>query len=136
MGSVTPVLAAAWPWAATGVLAFALVARKEGYSSGLLITVPAFFWVVLFAWTGDRRLFFPFAMQLAHASSPIPLAVAFFAVRIQQGAAPHVLLVEFCVAVAVLATGHVIQRQRPSGRGTRLIAASTVSILALLGLVL
>jgi hypothetical protein len=123
-----------WPWAALWTLAFALVARQEGPAQALAAAGPAFFWLALFHWTGGHRLFFPFAMHLAQASSPVLLATAFFAIRIQQFATLHVLAVEFLVAAAVLAIGYAAHRHVPPGPSTRVVASAIVAILALKGL--
>lgn len=123
-----------WPWAALWTLAFAVLARQEGPVHALAAAGPAFFWLALFHWTGDRRLFFPFAMHLAQASSPLLLAAAFFAIRIQQFATVHVLTVEVLIASAVLSIGYAGRRQAPPGLITRIIASAVVSILALTGL--
>ncbi|MBL0159021.1 MAG: hypothetical protein IPP47_18205 [Bryobacterales bacterium] len=125
-----------WPWAALWALAFALLARQEGPVQALAAAGPAFFWLALFHWTGDRRLFFPFAMHLAQASSPVLLATAFFAIRIQQFATLHVLTVELLVAAAVLSIGYAGRRQAPPGLSTRVVASAIVAILALAGLLI
>ena len=125
-----------WPWAALWALAFALLARQEGPVQALAAAGPAFFWLALFHWTGDRRLFFPFAMHLAQASSPVLLATAFFAIRIQQFATLHVLTVELLVAAAVLSIGYAGRRQAPPGLSIRVVASAIVAILALAGLLI
>ena len=125
-----------WTWAVLWAIAFLVLAREESPTAALAAAGPAFLWLALFHGTGDRRLFFPFAMQVGQASSPVLLTAAFFAIRIQQAATPHVLAVEFFVAVAVLAIGHTIKRQGPPGLPTRTLAAAAVAILALVGLLL
>ena len=126
-----------WPWALLWTLAFLLAARQEGGPATTLATAgPAFLWLALFYWTGDRRLFFPFAMHLGQASSAILLAAAFFAIRIQQSATPHVLAVELLVAAVVVIAGHAVRRFGPPGQQTRSIAAAAASVLAVLGLLL
>ena len=123
-----------WPWALLWALSFLLLARQETPAFALATAGPAFLWLVLFHQTGDRRLFFPFAVQVGQASSPVVVLAAFFAIRIQQSATPHVLVIEFLVTAAVLTVGHAIQRHRPPGLQTRLLAAAIASILALIGL--
>lgn len=125
-----------WPWAALWTLAFLSLARQEGAARAVTVAGPACLWLALFVWTGDRRLFFPFAMHLAQASSPVLLAAAFFAIRIQQSATLHVLTVEFLVAAAVLSVGYAIQSRGPQGLPARTLAAAIVAILALIGLLL
>ena len=123
-----------WPWALLWALSFLLLARQETPAIALAAAGPAFIWLVLFHQTGDRRLFFPFAVQVGQASSPVVVLAAFFAIRIQQSATPHVLVIEFLVTAAVLTVGNVIQRHGTPGLQTRILAAASASILALIGL--
>lgn len=125
-----------WPAALLWALAFVLLARREGPATALAAAAPAIFWLLLLHWSGDRRLFFPYAVQVGQASSPVPLLAAFFAIRIQQSATPHVLLVEFLVTAVVLLAGALIQRRGPPGLSTRILASAVAAALALLGLLL
>jgi hypothetical protein len=118
------------------VLSFLLLARRESSSAALALAGPAFFWLFLSFQTGDRRLFFPFALQLGQVSSPLLVIAAFFAIRIQQSATPHVLAMELLVSAAVLALGQAIRRLGPPGLQTRILAAAAISIMALLGLLI
>ncbi len=125
-----------WPWALLWALAFVVLARREGPVSALLAAGPTLFWLMVSNWTGDRRLFFPFALQLGQLSWPLPLLAVFFAVRVQQSASLHVLAVEFLVAAAALGAGRAIGGPGPTELRMRMVSAAVVSLLALIGLLL
>lgn len=92
--------------------------------------------------TGNRELFFPFAMQLAAVAvcrnahrglawaiaSGSGVVAAFLAVRLWQAATPRVLAVETIVATVILA-GTVVARQRCRPHAT--VEAAIVAAAAL-----
>ena len=126
-----------WPWALLGALAFLIQARSDTRpAAAFALAGPALFWIAMFHWTGDRRLFFPFAVHMGQASRPVLILAVFFAIRVQQAATLQVLAVEFLVTVAVLWAGRAIYRQGPPGLPMRTLAAAVASILALIGLLL
>lgn len=112
-----------WPWALMAAIwVVALRTGEDGNGSLLQAAVSGLFWLALFHWTGDRRLFFPFSMQVAAsaacrwrvqgkwtavAAGAVVTAV-FTAVRLLQSASAHVLGVELVVAAAVLSIGLVL----------------------------
>jgi hypothetical protein len=138
------------PW--TVLAALALVAESIGGVGlpGLVRLAPSLVWVVAFRLTGNRELFFPYAMYLAaHAGLHLAerdrrygiaaslLMVAFFlAFRVAQGASTGVLAVELAVAVAIVVGLFVIRRLTPAVRHDRRDVALAVaaSIAAYAGL--
>ena len=105
-------------------------------------------WLVLAQVTHNRELFFPYTMLLAAvacvqlcgqrlwAGSLAGGAVlaAFFLLRILQKATGRVLLVEFIVAVAILAAVIVVSSQSPRTASIRAAIAVAASLLAYLSL--
>ena len=138
-----------WEWAL--ICFVALVTLWSGRFSLVLMLATmgvSFFWLALFHSTGDRQLFFPYAMQFA-VQMPYLLhgwgskaAIAggggviavFILIRIAQAAPVGVLIVELFVATAILAL--VVKVCGPKGRGlrTRVIAGILGSALAFAGL--
>lgn len=123
------------PWAA--VAAVACVGHlPAGFRPTVLApALAALAWLGASALTGNRELFFPYAMHLAAAAF---LAVggwprgalaggavigAFLAVRVVQSAPQRVLAIEFVAAVAVLAAVAAVQTRLtglpPIGSATR-----------------
>lgn len=126
-----------WPWAVMAVVWVAAL-RGDGEDSWMLLQVGAsgLFWLALFHWTGDRRLFFPFSMQVAatlavqwHPAAGGVVVAGFAAIRLWQGASTHVLEVEMVVAVVVL--GVALAFNRPLGNWG---ATAAAALLALAGL--
>ena len=106
--------------------------------------VPAlavsFIWVALFAITGDRRLFFPFALYQATvfgqnwrggfaAGSSLIIAL-FTLIRIEQEASLKVIAVELIVAAIAAFAGWAATR-----RFGPIVGAMAASLVALVGLV-
>jgi hypothetical protein len=104
------------PWTALGAVAVVVQAVVRPDASRLLLLVPAVVWLGLFRVTGNRELFFPYAMALT-AFVILPLAAraawqgrlaggllvgAFLAIRIAQQAGGRVLAVELAVAAVIL----------------------------------
>ncbi|MDE3165682.1 MAG: hypothetical protein KGN36_07750, partial [Acidobacteriota bacterium] len=93
------------------------IRAREGAAAVTAALAPGLVWLLLFALTGDRRLYFCYSMQFAvhlaclrrehglragAAGGAIPIAV-FLAVRVAQAASARVLVVESLVAGALLA---------------------------------
>ena len=96
-------------------------------------------WVALFAITGDRRFFFPFALYQAavfgqlwrggFAAGSSLIVALFVLIRIEQESSFRVLAVEIVVTLVAITAGACAAR-----RFGRLIGAITTSLLALAGL--
>jgi predicted GNAT family N-acyltransferase len=105
------------PWVALGVLAFAAQVAADFRLRPLVGLVPAACWMAAHHLTGDRELFFPYAIGLAvHLACQVSgrgrvaaalagglLVAAFLAIRVMQAATAKVLAVELAVAAAILA---------------------------------
>jgi hypothetical protein len=133
-----------WPWALmAAILVVALRAGEDDNVSMLQAAAGGLFWVALFHWTGDRRLFFPFSMQVAAyaacrcrvngkwtavAAGAVVTAV-FAGIRLVQSASAHVLAVELIVAAAVLSIGMALLPY--TGKWA---ASTAAALLALAGL--
>lgn len=127
-------------WVALGVVACVAQACAEFRAAALVPLFPAIFWAAAHRVTGDRELFFPFAMFLsAHAAGQFAargrpaaglaggaIVAAFLAIRTAQRATLGVLAVELAVAFVILAAVVAIgpaAARRPA-------AAVAVSVLA------
>jgi hypothetical protein len=109
------------PWTVIG--AIAVVAQSLGGArfESLAFVMPSLAWLALSHATGNRELFFPYAMYLASCValrdsqqatqrmawlgplSGAAIIAAFMVIRILQQATVRVLAVEFVVAAAILA---------------------------------
>jgi predicted GNAT family N-acyltransferase len=104
------------PWVVLGVLAFAGQVVADFRLRPLIGFLPAAGWMVAHQLTGNRELFFPYAMALAaHLASQFVgrgrvaaavagglVVAAFLGIRILQAATAKVLAVELAVAAAIL----------------------------------
>lgn len=122
-------------WAVLGVLA--CVAQVGGglRPSALAPLVPALAWAVAAKATGNRELYFPFAMHLAAATAAVPrppqwlaalasggtVVAAFLAIRWLQAATPRVLAIEAAAATAVLVAAVAVRDRVPDAAGRWLI---------------
>jgi hypothetical protein len=140
------------PW--TVLVALSLVAESAGGLSvrGLARIGCGLVWIAAFRMTGNRELFFPFAMYLAaHVGLGVAkrgpwlgvlgtglVVAAFLAFRIAQGATRGVLAVEAAVAVAIIASLFTVRPLLPEARSTPRDVALTVgaSLAAYAGLTL
>lgn len=140
------------PW--TVLAALALVAESIGGLGvpGLVRLAAGLVWVVAFRTTGNRELFFPYAMYLAaHAglhlaardlrlgiAGSLLLVAAFLAFRVAQGATRGVLAVELAVAAAIVVGLFVVRRivpaERQLARDTMLAVAASIAACAGLAL--
>jgi len=137
------------PWVALGVLAFAGQVVADFRLGPLLGLLPAAGWMVAHQLTGNRELFFPYAMALAaHLAGQFAgrgrlaaalagglVAAAFLGIRILQAATAKVLAVELAVAAAILAVVVAVlpAATRPWGA---LVVTILASLAAFLGLAL
>lgn len=138
------------PWVALGVLAVIGQIVADFRLRPLLGLVPAAGWMAAHHLSGNRELFFPYAMTLAtHLAGQFVdrgrgaaavagglLVAAFLAIRVMQDATARVLAVEAAVAAAILALAVAVlpaAARRPWG----LVAAAIMaSLLASAGLAL
>lgn len=119
------------PWTLVAMTAFLALAFSGARLATLALMAPALLWLVLFRVTGNRELFFPYAMHLAAVvacrihggriaglAGGIGVVTAFLAIRVAQRATPRVLAVELAVALVILAATIVAvtaaTRSRPS----------------------
>jgi hypothetical protein len=138
------------PWVALGVLACVTQVMSDFRLRSLLGIAPALGWLVASYATGNRELFFPYAMYLAaHVASQFAgrdwktvavaggtVVMAFLMIRVLQDATLPVLAVEFFVALAILAgivCGIIIMAKRP---WASMALATMASIAAYAGLAL
>jgi hypothetical protein len=134
-----------WYWALLTAIVLAMQWRVEWSAPAVALTIStSLLWLAMFAWTEDRRMFFPFAMHLAVMMGwllkgrarramvwgPALVVGAFTAIRVAQAATAEVLAVELAVAVAAIAAAVW------AGRWGRLAAAMVGSLVAFAGLVL
>lgn len=136
----------------TGMTVLACLAEVGAGSQlwGLLTFVPAFGWLAAAVLTGNRELFFPFAMAVAaflagrlRGRSTMAATVGgtggvviFLAIRIAQQATVKVLVVEAAVAAVVLGVILVGARLLPNTAGMLAGMMAIASLLAYLGLAL
>jgi hypothetical protein len=132
-----------WAWAVPGAAAAAAMWRRRApLEEAAWTAAVAGVWLAASLATGDRRLYFPFSMQLAAQGACVskPLGagmVALFAVvRLLQGATRGVLMVELLVAAAALGAGLWINSKGESTGGMRVAAGTAGALVALCGLAL
>ncbi len=138
-----------WEWALLCLIVLAALWRIESGLVPVIATVGcSFVWLALYYWTGDRRLFFPYSMQLAAQLACLlqgrvrlpaivgggSIVAVFTMIRIAQSATTGVLIVELAVAAAALAIA--LHAYRGSSRNTtaRVVASALGSVLAFGGL--
>jgi len=136
------------PWVALGVLAFAGQVVNDFRLAPLMGFLPAAGWMVAHQLTGNRELFFPYAMALAaHIASQFVghgrvaaavagglVVAAFLGIRILQAATARVLAVELAVAAVILAAVVAVlpaALKRPWGAVAVTILASLAAFLGL-----
>lgn len=135
------------PWTLVGGAAFVLLAFASPSIKPLLLAVPSLAWLAVAVATGNRELFFPYAMHLAAVAlcrfadrgpgrglaAGGFVAGAFLAIRVAQQATPRVLAVECAVAAAILAVA-ALSRGRWPQSDAAIVTAS--ALLASAGLAL
>lgn len=145
------VLYGGWEWALLILVVLVTLWPAQFSVVPMLTTMGvSFFWFALFRATGDRRLFFPYAMQFAvqmpyllqgRVSRPAIVGgggvVAVFAlIRLAQSATVGVLVVELFVAAAIVALVSNLYGPNRWGVKTRVISGIIGSVLAFAGLAL
>lgn len=138
------------PWVALGVLACCGQILADFRAAALLLLGPAVGWAAAHHVSGDRELFFPYAMFLAaHVAGQFAargraaaalggggIVAAFLAVRVLQRAGPRVLAVEFVVAAAILGAVVAVRAAAVTRPGAATLVAVLASLAAFLGLAL
>ena len=127
-----------WYWCL--LRAAVVIAQRRNSALDPYTVAAGLIWLGLFALTGDRRFFFPFAMYQAVVFGQIwrggfaagsALMIALFTmIRIEQDASFRVLAVELLVAIAAALAGAACRRFGP------VAAAGAASLVALAGLIL
>lgn len=138
------------PWTLVGGAAFVLLAFAGPRLEALLLAAPSLAWLGASLATGNRELFFPYAMHLAAvvlcrlfgrgwlwglAGGGLVGAV-FLAIRVAQQATPRVLAVECAVATAILAGAALARARWPQGGGVEVAIVAASALLAYAGLAL
>ncbi len=131
-------LCGGWEWTLVCLIVMPAVWRGDSRAIAVLGAVaPGLCWLVLYRFTGDRRLFFPYAMQYAVQAGYVTgrpalrgggVVLLFVGIRIAQGAAASILLVEILVAAGVLA---LPRRGGLAGRTTGAVLGSLVAFAGL-----
>lgn len=138
------------PWTLVGGAAFALLAFAGPRLDTLLLVAPSLAWLGGSLATGNRELFFPYAMQLAAVvlcrlcgrgaawgfGGGGLVAAAFLAIRVAQQATPRVLAVECAVAAAILAGAALARARWPQGGAIDAAIVAASALLAYAGLAL
>ncbi len=131
------------PWAGISLVGlFAFIAFGANWRDVLMLIIPALFWLAVFHFTGDRRMFFPFSMLFAASLAllskwdvTLVILVLFLLARTLQYATFKVLAVELIVAVVALCPIYFAQKKLPQLGQWRSAFAVTCSMLAFIGLI-
>lgn len=138
-----------WEWALLCSIVLLALWRADFQAASVLASVAvSMLWLALYVWTGDRRLFFPYSMQLAVQMSCLlrgrveraaaagggGIIAVFLAIRIAQSATAGVLFVEFLVAVLAMAISLPVYARSSNSRKSRIFAGALGSALAFAGL--
>jgi hypothetical protein len=138
------------PWVALGVLAMIGQVAADFRLGPLVGLLPAAGWLVAHPLTGNRELFFPYAIALAAhlagqfidrgrpaaAAAGGVVAVAFLGIRVVQAATASVLAVEAAVAAAILALVVAALPAAVTRPWGGVVIAAVASLLAYAGLAL
>ena len=130
-------------WTVLGAIACVGHAAGGLHPTALAAVAPALLWAVAAKATGNRELYFPFAMHLAAATAAVPpadrplnalaaggaISGAFLAIRWLQAATPGVLAVEAAAVVVVLAAA-VAARKRCADAASRWWIPAAAALLA------
>jgi hypothetical protein len=125
-------------WTVLGVLACVAQSTASLRPADLATLAPALAWAVAAKATGNRELYFPFAMHVAAVTAAVPAAAqglrclavggtvvfAFLAIRWLQAATPRVLAVEAAAAVLVLIAAVAARQRFPATAGRWWIPAA------------
>ena len=115
------------PWTLVATTAFVAMACSAPRAVAIAWAAPGLLWLMCFRLTGDRELFFPYAMHLAAvaicaagdrgtwwaATGGAAVALAFLGIRIAQQATGRVLAVEIVVATAIVAVAVWLRTRCP-----------------------
>ncbi|MFM7206707.1 MAG: hypothetical protein ACKO4T_08570 [Planctomycetaceae bacterium] len=129
------------PWTAVAAVACGCHVAGPLQPTTLLPLAPALVWAVAAGMSGNRELFFPFAMHLAAAAALSrgstraqvaaggAVAATFLAIRWLQAATPRVLAIELAAVVVVLGVAIALARRLPAttARGWMPIAAALLA---------
>jgi hypothetical protein len=138
------------PWTLVGGAAFMLLAFTGPRLDTLLLAALSLAWLGAATATGNRELFFPYAMHLAAVAlcrlggrgvgrglaAGVIVAAVFLAIRVAQQATPRVLAVEGAVAVAILAGAALARGRWPQGGAVDAAIVAASAVLAWAGLAL
>lgn len=138
-----------WEWVLLSFVVLVTLWHSECGVIPILATLGVgYFWLALFHWSGDRRIFFLYAMHLA-VQMPYLLQgrvwhpaivggggiiAVFMLIRITQSPTAGVLIVELITAATILALVLSVCSPSARGSGTRVIAGVLGSALAFVGL--
>lgn len=133
-----------------GMLAVWAQLLVDGRVGSLGLLLPSLGWLAVSAATGNRELFFPYAMHLAGFVAVrlmaraawqawlggVAVVAAFLAIRVLQRATPQVLLVESVAAAVILAAvvAAASRCRRGSVAEAAVVAAGSLAALAALAL--
>ena len=134
-----------WPWTAMAGTAIAILAVADFAPAPLAMVVPGLVWLALFRITGNRELFFPFAIHMASllalrlgrrglwqgAVAGGGMVALFLAIRASQQATARVLGLELAVAGLILA---VVLATLPVSRGRTAVEGGVIGLATLLAL--
>lgn len=136
------------PWVGLGVLAFLGQIMADFRLASLARLTPALVWAGAHALTGNRELFFPYAVYLAAhlavefmsfgfaraAVAAGGMMMVFLLIRIAQRATLSVLAVELAVTSAILAAALVVIQQGRDRPEMRWLIPAVASFAAYAGL--
>jgi hypothetical protein len=134
-----------WPWLLI-FLGMGLPLRAQLSQPLVLVEsiVSSFLWLAVYVVTEDRRLYFPYTIQLAfqlYALSPARgwastgLVALFAVIRLVQGASLIVLTVELLITGVALLIPIWYFNSGTAGSTRRLLAGALASLLAFAGLI-
>ena len=131
------------PWACISVFGICIfIAYGANWREVLLLILPALFWLAVFHFSGDRRMFFPFSILFAASfalranwAAAMGIMVLFLVARILQDATFKVLAVEVLVAVVVLCPVYFARKKLSALQQWRSAFAAASSLLAFIGLI-
>lgn len=138
-----------WEWALVFAASILVLRREDwNFTAVIALTVPGVLWLTLALWTGDRRLFFPYAMQHATQlgclytgrklwaafTAAAAMVALFLLIRVGQAASAEVLAVETAVAAAVLGLTLGLCAKLSPGPVARAVIGGAASALAFAGL--
>jgi hypothetical protein len=138
------------PWTVVMLASVVALSLAGPRLESLGLAAASLLWLAAFRVTGDRELFFPYAMQLAAvvicrggdrgtgfaATAGGAVAAAFLGVRVWQQASAQVLAVECAVAAAIVGMAVLLCGRLPRTRATRAAIIAAAAAAAYAGLAL